>query len=127
MSDLQKYVDGLFRHQHFNAGGTRPKERNIKQYDCQTGRTDCTGIAHRECNKKAKESLSDIDCLIDGNQLTDVGSYYLECSQTLLLNCIVLWIFTLPLLLTVYARFSYTGLVLVILSGCSYIFQKDEK
>ncbi len=39
--------------------------------------------------KKAKESLSAVDFLIDGNQLTNVGKYHLECIQTVLLNCII--------------------------------------
>ena len=85
------------------------------------------GLSAEKATEKAKESLSAIDYLIDGNQLTDVGKYHLECMQTLLLNCIVFWIFSLPLLFTHYALTSYIGLLCVIISGCAYILSKDKK
>ena len=85
------------------------------------------GLSAEKATEKAKESLSAIDYLIDGNQLTDVGKYHLECMQTLLLNCIIFWIFSLPLLFTHYALTSYIGLLCVIISGCAYILSKDKK
>ena len=85
------------------------------------------GLSAEKATEKAKESLSAIDYLIDGNQLTDVGKYHLECMQTLLLNCIVFWIFSLPLLFTHYALTCYIGLLCVIISGCIYISRKDKK
>lgn len=85
------------------------------------------GLSAEKATEKAKESLSAIDYLIDGNQLTDVSKYHLECMQTLLLNCIVFWIFSFPLLCTHYALTSYIGLLCVIISGCVYISQKNKK
>lgn len=127
MRDLQKYVDGLFRHQRLTPEVQDLKEEILSNMIAKRDDLIAQGLSTENATEKAKESLSDIDYLIDGNQLTDVGRYHLECIQTLLLNCIVLWIFTLPLLFTGYALFSYTGLVLVILSGCAYILQKDKK
>lgn len=127
MSDLQKYVDGLFRHQRLTPEVQDLKEEILSNMIAKRDDLIAQGLNAENATEKAKESLSDIDYLIDGNQLTDVSRYHLECIQTLLLNCIILWIFTLPLLFTGYALFSYTGLVLVILSGCAYILQKDKK
>src|SRR5699024_3814877 len=85
------------------------------------------GLSAERATEKAKESLSAIDYLIDGNQLTDVSKYHLECMQTLLLNCILFWIFSLPLLFTHYALTCYIVLLCVIISGCIYISRNDKK
>ena len=115
MIDLQKYVDGLFRHQRLTPEVKDLKEEILSNMIAKrddliaqglsaekaTEKRDdliAQGLSAEKATEKAKESLSAIDCLIEGNQLTDVGKYHLECMQTLLLNCIVFWIFSLPLL-----------------------------
>ena len=127
MIDLQKYVDGLFRHQRLTPEVQDLKEEILSNMIAKRDDLLAQGLSAENATEKAKESLSAIDYLIDGNQLTDVSKYHLECMQTLLLNCIVFWIFSLPLLFTHYALFSYTGLALVIISGCAYILRKDKK
>lgn len=127
MIDLQKYVDELFRHQHLTPEVQDLKEEILSNMLAKQDDLIAQGFSAESAAKKAKESLSDIDYLIDGNQLTDVGKYHLECLQTLVLNCIIFWIFSLPLLFTYYALFSYVGLVLVIISGCAYILRKGKK
>lgn len=126
MIDLQKYVDGLFRHQRLTPEVKDLKEEILSNMLAKRDDLIAQGLSAENATEKAKESLSDIDYLIDGNQLTDIGKYHLECIQTLLLNCIVFWIFSLPLLFTCYALFSYTGLALVIISGCAYILKKGK-
>ena len=110
MIDLQKYVDGLFRHQRLTPEVKDLKEEILSNMLAKRDDLIAQGLSAERATEKAKESLSAIDYLIDGNQLTDVSKYHLECMQTLLLNCIVFWIFSLPLLFTHYALFSYTGL-----------------
>lgn len=127
MIDLQKYVDGLFRHQRLTPEVKDLKEEILSNMIAKRDDLITQGLSAEKATEKAKESLSAIDYLIDGNQLTDVGKYHLECMQTLLLNCIVFWIFSLPLLFTHYAPTSYIGLLCVIISGCAYILSKDKK
>ena len=127
MIDLQKYVDGLLRHQRLTPEVKDLKEEILSNMIAKRDDLIAQGLSAEKATEKAKESLSAIDYLIDGNQLTDVGKYHLECMQTLLLNCIIFWIFSLPLLFTHYALTSYIGLLCVIISGCAYILSKDKK
>ena len=127
MIDLQKYVDGLFRHQRLTPEVKDLKEEILSNMIAKRDDLIAQGLSAEKATEKAKESLSAIDYLIDGNQLTDVGKYHLECMQTLLLNCIIFWIFSLPLLFTHYALTSYIGLLCVIISGCAYILSKIKK
>lgn len=127
MSDLQKYVDELFRHQRLTPEVQDLKEEILSNMLAKRDDLITQGLSEERATEKAKESLSDIDFLIDGKQLTDIGRYHLECVQTILLNCIIFWIFSLPLLFTHYALSCYIGLVLVIISGCAYIFRKDKR
>lgn len=93
MIDLQKYVDGLFRHQRLTPEVQDLKEEILSNMIAKRDDLLAQGLSAENATEKAKESLSAIDYLIDGNQLTDVSKYHLECMQTLLLNCIVFWIF----------------------------------
>lgn len=127
MIDLQKYVDELFRHQRLTPEVQDLKEEILSNMLAKRDDLIAQGLSEESATEKAKESLSDIDYLIDGKQLTDIGRYHLECIQTILLNCIIFWIFSLPLLFTRYVLFSYMGLILVILSGCAYIFRKGKR
>ncbi len=127
MIDLQKYVDGLFRHRRLTPEVKDLKEEILSNMLAKRDDLIAQGLSAERATEKAKESLSEVDYLIDGNQLTDVSKYHLECMQTLLLNCIVFWIFSLPLLFTCYAPTGYIGLLCVIISGCIYISQKDKK
>ena len=127
MTDLQKYVDGLFRHQPLTPEVKDLKEEILSNMLAKQDDLIAQGWNAEAAAEKAKESLSAVDSLIDGNQLTDLKKYHLECMQTVLLNCIIFWIFSLPLLFTHYALFSYMGLVLVIISGCTYILEKGKR
>lgn len=126
MIDLKQYVDELFRHQ-----GLSPEVKDLKEeiLSNMTAKMDdliAQGVEADIAAKKAKESLSTIDNLIDGNQLTDISNYHLECTQTVFLNCIIFWIFSLPLLFTSFAAFSYLGLLLTISSGMVYLLQRKQ-
>ena len=98
MIDLQKYVDGLFRHRRLTPEVKDLKEEILSNMLAKRDDLIAQGLSAERATEKAKESLSEVDYLIDGNQLTDVSKYHLECMQTLLLNCIVFWIFSLPVM-----------------------------
>lgn len=126
MIEINEYVDGLFRHQHLTPEVKDLKEEILSNMLAKRDDLIAQGFDADSAAEKAKESLSAIDCLIDGNQLTDIGKYHLECAQTLLLNSILFWIFSLPLLFTGYAAFSYMGFMLVFLFGCTYLWRKSK-
>lgn len=121
MTELKEYVDGLFRHQYLTPEVKDLKEEILSNMLAKRDDLISQGLDAVSATEKAKESLSAIDDLIDGNQLTDVGSYRLECMQTVLLNCIIFWIGSLPLLLIGYPLFCYMGILFVIISGCVYL------
>ncbi len=123
--DIKDYVDGLFRHQPITPQIKDLKEEIVSNMLAKRDDLIAQGLDPDSATKKAEESLSDIENLIDGNQLTDMGKYHLECAQTLLLNSILFWILSMPLLFTGYAPFCYLGLIVVILSGCIYLWRKN--
>lgn len=126
MTDLQNYVDGLFRHQPATPETEDLKEEIVSNMMAKRDDLIAQGMDAERATQKAKESLSAVDFLIDGNQLTDVGKYHLECMQTVLLNCVLFWIFSLPLLLIGPAFLCWTGLALVLASGCVYLWRKHH-
>ena len=124
MTDLQKYVDSLFRHQQVTPEIKDLKEEIISNMIAKRDDLIAQGLDAERATEKAKESLSGVDFLIEGNQLTDVSKYHKECTQAVLLNCIIFWILSLPLLFTGYALVCYMGLAFVIVSGCIYISRR---
>ena len=77
MIDLQKYVDGLFRHQRLTPEVKDLKEEILSNMIAKRDDLIAQGLSAEKATEKAKESLSAIDYLIDGNQLTDVGKYHI--------------------------------------------------
>lgn len=124
MTNLQSYVDGLFRHQPLTPEIQDLKEEIVSNMMAKRDDLMAQGMDAESATQKAKESLPAVDFLIDGNQLTDVGTYRLECMQSVLLNCTLFWIFSLPLLFVGPAFLSYVGVVLVLAAGCAYAWMK---
>lgn len=125
MTELKEYVDRLFRHQHQTPEIKDLKEEILSNMLAKRDDLIAQGLDADSATEKAKENLPAIDGLIDGNQLTNLGRYRSECASALLLNSIIFWILSLPLLFTYYAPFSYIGLALVIISGCIFLFRKS--
>lgn len=126
MTELKEYVDGLFRNQHLTPEVKDLKEEILSNMLAKREDLIAQGLDVESATEKAKKSMLTVDSLIDENQLTDIEMYHLECAQALFLNCIIFWIFSLPLLFTCYALFSYIGLMIVIASGCVYISKKGK-
>ena len=127
MLDLKDYVDALFRHQRLTPEVKDLKEEILSNMIAKRDDLTAQGVDRALAAEKAKESLSSVDCLIDGNQLTDIDKYHVECTQTILRNSIIFWILTMPLLFTYYALFSHLGLLLTIMFGVIYIFQSKKQ
>ena len=78
MIDLQKYVDGLFRHRRLTPEVKDLKEEILSNMLAKRDDLIAQGLSAERATEKAKESLSEVDYLIDGNQLTDVSKYHLD-------------------------------------------------
>ena len=91
MTDLQKYVDSLFRHQPMTPEIRDMKEEIVSNMTAKRDDLMAQGMDAERAAEKAMENLPDVDFLMDGNQLTDVSKYRLECMQAVLLNCCLLY------------------------------------
>ena len=126
MNDLQEYVDRLFRHQPLTSETKELKEEILSNMIAKRDDLITQGMDTESAVKQAKESLPSVDYLIDGNQLTNIGKYRLECIQSVLLSSIIFWIFSLPLLFTIYAPVCYIGIILVVISSAIYLSRSKQ-
>ena len=127
MNVLQNYVDELFKHQKLTSETIELKEEILSNMIAKREDLISQGMDEEMADQKAKESLTSIDYLIEGNQLTDVAHYRTECFQAALINSIVLWILSLPLLFFPnYAVFSYAGLLSTVVFGIFYLVQSKK-
>ena len=126
MTELQDYVDSLFRRQPSTPEIDDLKEEIFGNLCAKRDDLMAQGMDAARATELAKESLPDLDFLIDGNQLTHVGAYQRACAQAVLVNCILFWIFSLPLLVIGYAPVSYLGLLLVAVSGGVYLLKRRQ-
>lgn len=123
MEELQKYVDSLFKHQRKNAQTEELKEEILSNMLAKKNDLMSQGIDEKEAIKEAKDGLLSIDGLIDDNQLTNMAKYNLDCSYTLLLNSILFWIFTMPLLFMGLDIFVVIGFLITLVSAGLYVYR----
>lgn len=121
MDELQKYVDMLFQHQPQTTEITELKEEIYSNMVAKQKDLLEQGMDEVSATNKAKESLDSVEELIEGNQFTDIDHYHMECLQSVLLNCTIFWIFSLPLMLIGHSAFSFLGLILTVIFGITYI------
>ena len=124
MNELQNYVDNLFQHQPLTTEVKDLKEEILSNMTAKRDDYIAQGINEVIATQKAKESLLSVDSLISGSQLTYTGHYYLECLQMALLNCIIFWIFTMPLLFTRHALLTHIGFGATVFLGIVYIIRR---
>ncbi len=126
MNELQAYVEALFRHRRATPQVEDLKEEILSNMLAKRDDLIAQGVDEKTATARAKDSLSAVDFLLDGNQMTDVGAYRLECAQTALLNSILFWIFSLPLLFTGFRTVPYLGLFLTVGLGIFYLWQRKQ-
>lgn len=126
MTEIKDYVDRLFQHQRLTPEVKDLKEEILSNMLAKRDDLIAQGLNEESASEKAKENLTSIACLIDGYQLTDIGKYQSECAQALLLNSLIFWIFSFPLLFTCYASVSYIGLMLVLIFGAIYVIRINK-
>lgn len=124
MKELEQYVDALFAHQKRTAEATELKEEILSNMEAK--RTDllAQGMAPAEATQKAKESLTSVEGLIEGTQLTYIDHYQAECLQDALLASTIFWILSLPLLFTGFAPFSLCGLLTTAGFAAAYLVKR---
>lgn len=127
MNELPNYVDELFRHQHLTSEIKELKEEILSNMVAKRDDLIAQGMSEAAATQKVKESLASIDGLVEANQLTYIDYYYTECLQTALLNCIIFWICSLPLLFTKYALFSNLGFLATSILGILYLTKKKQQ
>lgn len=76
MTDLKNYVDDLFRHQKLTGEVRDLKEEILSSMTAKMEELKAQGIEGELAVKAAKESLTDIDGLIEGSQLTTRHTLY---------------------------------------------------
>lgn len=85
------------------------------------------GLSDEEAIKRAKESITSVDSLIDDNQLTDMRKYSVECSYSALLSFTLFWILSIPLLFVGRSLFCLVGFVGTVISGIIYIIRINQQ
>lgn len=126
MSEVSKYIDMLFSYQRKNAKTEALKEKLLNEMISNINDLLLQGADEVDALKKVKESVTKEEWLIDGNQITDMQEYLVQCSYSVLLNCTLFWIFSLPLLFVKYAFICYIGLVLTLIVAVFYIFESKR-
>lgn len=121
MNELKIYVDKLFKHQHLTKEIIDLKEEILTNMIAKKNDLLSQGFKENIASQKAKDSILTIDDLIEGNHLIYIDQYYKNCIQYILLNCVIFWILSLPLMLIHYSIISYIGFILTIISGIVYL------
>lgn len=126
MSEVLKYIDMLFSHQRKNIKLDASKEKLLSQMTSNINDLILQGMDEVDALKIAKENIANIEWLIGDHQLTDMQEYLVRCSYSVLLNCTLFWIFSLPLLFVKYAPICFVGLALTLVSAIFYIFESKK-
>lgn len=126
MNEVLKFIDMLFSHQRKNIKTDASKEKLLNQMTNNINDLLLQGLDEVDALKIAKENIADVEWLNTDNQLTDMQEYFVQCSYSVLLNCTLFWIFSLPLLFVKYAPICSVGLALTLISGMFYILESKK-
>jgi hypothetical protein len=124
MNELNKYVDSLFINYKKDKKAQDLKEEILSNLEAKWADYISQGMDEAEALKKVKNSIINIDGLIDDNKLIYITRFKLESLQVILMYLIIAWIMTIPLLLL--HRFTSLNallIVTVIITGIFYICQ----
>lgn len=96
MDELERYVNKMFRSQKDTAEVRELKEEILSNMQAQKIDLMAQGMSEAEAIRKAKESLTSLDGLVEDQQLTWVDRYHTDCLQSMLLSSVLFWILSLP-------------------------------
>lgn len=116
MNVLKNHVDSMFSKYKENKNIKELKSEVLSNLQAKVDDLTANGMKRSEAINKAKESITSIDYLIDGNIEVYINKYKLEYIQIVLLYFIIAWIITIPI------KISGAGVILNIeLLICSII------
>lgn len=128
MSDLSKYVDQLFSDYKMSRQTEDLKAEILANLEAKKADLVSYGLNESEANQKAKDSMTSIDFLIDGNKRVYYNQMKMEFVQWSLIIIIAGWILTIPLL--VFRIGHLTNLIMflgVVTVGIYYlVFRKRQ-
>lgn len=96
MDSLKNHVDNMFSNYKENEQIRELKYEVLSNLEAKVDDLTANGMKRREAINRAKESISSIDYLIEGNRQVYVNKYKLEYIQIVLLYFIIAWILTIP-------------------------------
>jgi hypothetical protein len=126
MDELKKYIDDLFAHQQLN---TKVKDLKDEIYSNMLAKKQdliSQGLSEDEAIIRVKADIPTIDNIIEGNQITYINRFKTECSQTLLLAGVILWILSMPTIILNEAFFSFLAFWVMIIFGIYYLVIKKN-
>lgn len=127
MTELERYVDTLFRHQRRTPGADELKAEILSNMQAKQADLMAQGLSEAQATEAARNSIASIDGLLDCGQLTYLNRYHTACAQTALLASVLFWLCSLPLMLVGRPGYSYLGLIATVAFGILYrvLCQRD--
>lgn len=126
--NLEKYVENLFSKYRKTKAVLELKAEVLSNLEAKVSDLTSEGIGYEKAISIAKESIEDIDCLIDDNIKVYINRYRLEYAQTVLLYAIIVWIFTIPLLIfNIGIAIHIVTFMFAIFVGAYYFIKRSNK
>ncbi|GIN88033.1 hypothetical protein J6TS2_44190 [Heyndrickxia sporothermodurans] len=97
MNELKMHVDFLFRKYPINKHIKELKEEILGNLESKKADLIAEGLDEDTAVTQAKQSITTIDYLIDGNRRIYINQYMVELLQWVLIYLLVSWIITIPL------------------------------
>lgn len=99
MSELSRYVDELFSKYAKSDRNQELKAEILSNLEAKKADLLSSGIGELEAIQKTKESITNIDFLMDGSRHVYIHQLKFELAQWILIILLVGWILTIPLLI----------------------------
>jgi len=125
MSELKSYVNGLFA-KYKNSQTDELKAEILSNLEAKKADLIESGLDEETAIQKAKNSITSVAHLIDGNREVFINQYRLDCLQQALIYLAVAWIVTIPFMVVG----SFVNLYLlcaVIVVGIVYLCKRADK
>lgn len=128
MSELKNYVESLFRKYGNSKNIDELKAEILSNLEAKKSDLIMSGLDEKTATHKAKESIKNIDNLIDDNKYIYINQLRLEVLQQFLLYLVITWILTIPIIL--FRDFLSINLLMfcfVLIVGIVYLFKLRNK
>ncbi|WP_141432076.1 hypothetical protein [Bacillus sp. 03113] len=123
MNELREYVDHLFRNYKNYSGTIELKEEIVGNLEAKVSHLIGNGLNKKDAIAKAKNSITKIDDLIDGNIPVFIGQFQFNIFQIAYIYILIAWIVTIPFsIFRVGIVISYGLFFICIILGIVYLF-----